>query len=138
MVECPAKLTTGADLILSLSVYIKPSAFRLPKVASDDRSKVMFNEGQETEAEQVLRERKRSLVSLFKRINLKPQGRNAKSSGKLSQQELELLSQVPKPTQVKLTSNDDDDDGEGDISEEQIDLIYKKCACRLWIGHVLC
>ena len=98
----------------------------------------MFNEGQETEAEQVLRERKRSLVSLFKRINLKPQGRNAKSSGKLSQQELELLSQVPKPTQVKLTSNDDDDVGEGDISEEQIDLIYKKCAYRLWIGHVLC
>ena len=128
VIECPVKLTTGADLILSLSVYIKPSAFRPPKVTLDDKSKVMFNEGQETEAEQVLRERKRSLINLFKRINLKPRGHGAKSGSKLSQKELELLSQVPKPTQVKSSGNDEDDDGEGDISEEQINLIYKKCA----------
>ena len=132
MVECPPKLATGADLILSLSIYIKPSAFRPPKVTPEDGSKVIFNEGHETEAEQILRERKKSLISLFKRIGLKPHKSSGKTGGKLSQQELELLTQVPKPTQTKTSSsNGEDDDGEGDISEEQINLIFKKYAYSL-------
>lgn len=130
MVECPAKLSTGADLILSLSVYMKPSAFRSPKLSSEDNAaKPMFNEGQETEAEQILRERKRSLINLFKRINLKPRRSNAiKNGGKLNQQDLEILTQRPGATAKQTASgNAEDDDGEGDITEEQINLIYKKC-----------
>ena len=126
IIECPAKLTTGADLILSLSIYIKPRAFQPPAISSEDKPKAMFNEGQETEAEQILRERKRSLISLFKRINLRPRKGSSKSDGKLTQTELELLSQVPKPTQAKASGNGEDDDGEGDISEEQINMIYRK------------
>ncbi len=130
MVECPQKLSTGADLILSLSVYMKPSAFKPPKLSSDDKAKVMFNEGHETEAEQILRERKRALVNLFKKIHLKPRKGNDKRPGsKLEQQDLELLTQRPgvtKPTQGGSAGNGDDDDGEGDITEEQIDLIFKK------------
>ncbi|KAI0756307.1 SNF2 family N-terminal domain-containing protein [Daedaleopsis nitida] len=132
VVECPAKLSTGADLILSLSVYMKPSAFRPPKLSSEDNAtKAMFNEGQETEAEQILRERKRSLINLFKRINLKPRKSNGvPNGGKLNQQDLELLTQRPGATAKQVASgssgNADDDDGEGDVTEEQINLIYKK------------
>ncbi|RDX51210.1 hypothetical protein OH76DRAFT_1347561 [Lentinus brumalis] len=130
MVECPQKLSTGADLILSLSVYMKPSAFKPPKLSSDDKAKVMFNEGHETEAEQILRERKRALVNLFKKIHLKPRKGNRPGS-KLEQRDLELLTQRPgvtKPTQGGSAGNGlgDDDDGEGEITEEQIDLIFKK------------
>ena len=89
----------------------------------------MFNEGQETEAEQILRERKRSLISLFKRINLKPRKGNDsvnRAGGKLNQQDLELLTQQ-RPGAVKPTqSGNAEDDEEGDITEEQINLIYKK------------
>ena len=97
---------------------------------SDDKDKVMFNEGQETEAEQILRERKRALINLFKHINLKPRKGNT-MNGKLNQDDLELLTQRPsasKQAQAGSSGNGEDDDGEGDISEEQINLIYKKYA----------
>ncbi|PIL31408.1 hypothetical protein GSI_06109 [Ganoderma sinense ZZ0214-1] len=129
VVECPAKLTTGADLIISLSIYMKPSAFCSPSSSSEDKGKVMFNEGQETEAEQILRERKRSLISLFKRINLKPRKGNdsvSRAGGKLNQQDLELLTQQ-RPGALKPTqSGNAEDEEEGDITEDQINLIYRK------------
>ncbi|EJF67216.1 hypothetical protein DICSQDRAFT_45634 [Dichomitus squalens LYAD-421 SS1] len=128
MVECPTKLTTGADLILSLSIYIKPSAFRPPSYPSEDKAKDMFDEGQETEAEQILRERKQSLTSLFKRINLKPRRGNHTVGGRsgLYQRELELLTQQQPMAVKKTSSGNDEDEDEGDITEEQINLIYKK------------
>ncbi|KAH9910501.1 SNF2 family N-terminal domain-containing protein, partial [Epithele typhae] len=133
MVDCPAKLTTGANLILSLSVFIKASAFRTPSISSNekekDRSKIMFNEGRETEEELILRERKRSLGSLFKRINLKPvkkAGVSSKAGGKLTQQDLQVLTQGPRPPATKSSGNGDDDDGEGDMTEDQINMIYQK------------
>ncbi|TBU52304.1 SNF2 family N-terminal domain-containing protein [Dichomitus squalens] len=128
MVECPTKLTTGADLILSLSIYIKPSAFRPPSYSSEDKAKDMFNEGQETEAEQILRERKQSLTSLFKRINLKPRRGNHTVGGRsgLDQRDLELLTQQQPMAVKKTSSGNDEDEDEGDITEEQINLIYKK------------
>ncbi|KAI0828919.1 SNF2 family N-terminal domain-containing protein [Trametes gibbosa] len=128
MVECADKLVTGADLIVSLSVYMKASAFRLPSVSSDDKGRVMFNEGQETEAEQILRERKTSLVSLFKRINLKPRKGNSLKK-RLDKADLELLTQVPnasKPRLLTQPGNGEDEDEESDITDEQLNMIYKK------------
>ncbi|KAI0360987.1 hypothetical protein OH77DRAFT_1492142 [Trametes cingulata] len=129
MVECPDRLTTGADLIVSLSVYIKASAFKSPTLSSDEKPKVMFNEGQETEAEQILRERKSSLISLFKRINLKPRKGNDAFKKKLEQADLEMLTQrpaAPKPRLATQAGAGDEDDGEADITEEELNLIYKK------------
>lgn len=130
MVDCPEKMTTGVDLIVSVSIYIKASAFQPPSsVSSDDKAKVMFNEGQETEAEQILRERKTSLVSLFKRINLKPRKSNDFSHKKqLDKSDLELLTQRPgaKPKPATQAGGGEDEDEEGDITEEQLDMIYKK------------
>ncbi|OSD03366.1 hypothetical protein PYCCODRAFT_1366011 [Trametes coccinea BRFM310] len=129
MVDCPDKLVTGADLIISLSVYIKASAFKAPSFLTDDKAKVMFDEGQETEEEQVLRERKRSLISLFKRINLKPRKSSDFSEKKrLDKDDLALLSQRPgtsKSLPAGSLGNAEEDE-EGDITEEQLNLIYKK------------
>ncbi|KAI0334349.1 hypothetical protein GY45DRAFT_1318351 [Cubamyces sp. BRFM 1775] len=130
MVECPGKLTTGADLIVSLSVYIKASAFRPPSLSSEDKAKPMFNEGQETEEEQVLRERKSSLINLFKRINLKPRkGGDFGNKKRLDKDDLELLTQRPstsKPRPPGQQSEIEDDDNEGDITEDELNMIYKK------------
>ena len=89
------------------------------------RRKVMGKGGWE-----ILRERKRALINLFKHINLKPRKGNT-MNGKLHQDDLELFTQRPsasKQTQAGSSGNGEDDDGEGDISEEQINLIYKKYA----------
>ncbi|CDO73050.1 hypothetical protein BN946_scf185007.g104 [Trametes cinnabarina] len=130
VVDCPERLVTGADLIVSLSVYIKLSAFKPPSLSSDEKAKVMFNEGQETEEEKMLRERKTSLVNLFKRINLKPRkGSDFSEKKRLDKSDLEMLTQRPGPLKSRFAgqpSNLDDDDEEGDITEEQLDLIYKK------------
>lgn len=130
MVECPGKLTTGADLIVSLSVYIKASAFRPASLSSEDKAKPMFNEGQETEEEQVLRERKSSLVSLFKRINLKPhKGGDFGNKKRLDKNDLELLTQRPGTSKLRPPGQQneiEDDDNEGDITEEELNTIYKK------------
>ncbi|KAI0363760.1 hypothetical protein BV20DRAFT_957615 [Pilatotrama ljubarskyi] len=130
MVECPEKLTTGADLIVSLSVYIKASAFKSPSLVSEEKPKVMFNEGQETEVEQILRERKSSLISLFKRINLRPRkGSDLYKKKKLDQGDLELLTQrpgAPKPRPATQAGAGDEEEEEADITEEELNLIYKK------------
>lgn len=108
---------------------MKPNAFRPPSYSSEDKAKVMFNEGQETEEEQILRERKRSLINLFKRVNLKPRKDNeliGGPGGKLDQQDLELLTQQQPGAMKKTSSGNGEDENEGDITEEQINLIYRK------------
>ncbi|KAI8990572.1 SNF2 family N-terminal domain-containing protein [Trametes punicea] len=130
MVECPDKLTTGTDLIISLSVYVKASAFRAPSLSSDERAKVIFNEGQETEEEQLLRARKAALISLFKRINLKPRkGSDLSNKKQLDKDDLEMLTQRPRGSRARpsgSSSNPEDDEGEGDITEEELNMIYKR------------
>ncbi|KAG1896321.1 SNF2 family N-terminal domain-containing protein [Suillus fuscotomentosus] len=71
-VDCPATLHSGADLIVSLSVYIRASAFKPPSTSAEGAPKAMFNQGQDTQDEQTLRERKSALLSLFDAVNLRP------------------------------------------------------------------
>ena len=44
IVDCPSTLHSGADLIVSLSLYIKATAFRLPSTSANEEQKerVMF------------------------------------------------------------------------------------------------
>ena len=54
MTDCPERLTTGVGLIIALQFYILPSAFTIPSTSAkpdDDRPKVVFDEGQETQEE---------------------------------------------------------------------------------------
>lgn len=48
MTDCPDKLTTGVSLIVTLRVYMLPSAFRPQQATEDQAPSIMFNEGAET------------------------------------------------------------------------------------------
>ncbi|TCD62159.1 DNA helicase rad5 [Steccherinum ochraceum] len=134
IIDCPETLHSGADLIVSLSVYIKASAFQPLSPTAEDKGKTMFNEGQETESEQTLRERKGALSHLFKILNLRP--RAAGLAGRqLDHDDLRNLTQRPKQGQAKKTTKTEIvGDGEEvevemdaeDLNENELDLIYKK------------
>lgn len=141
LVDCPATLYSGADLIVSLSVYIKASAFRLPGTSANEEQKerVMFDEGQESGEEQVLRERKQALLKMFKVLDLKPlrgSDFSRKPHGKLDQKDLEMLSQrhvghgANKPkrkTEIVGDGEEVEVEEEGEeLSDNELDLIYKR------------
>lgn len=138
MVDCPDSLHSGADLIVSLSVYIKPAAFQSLNSDQDDLPRSMFNEGSETLAEQILRERKGSLVHLFKVLNLRPKRGSTLSkrrNGDLDKNDLTKLTKHPsKSNSGKVTKTEIVGDGEEieveadgeELTENELDLIYKK------------
>ncbi|OBZ79900.1 DNA repair protein RAD5 [Grifola frondosa] len=138
MIDCPATLHSGADLVVSLSIYLKASAFKPPNAssASDEKNRLMFNEGQETADEQMLRERKSALQSLFRAIALKPRKGTDfahKPKGKLDQKDLEMLTQQPKAAKPKTVmktevvgDGEEIEEQEEEVSEEELNLIYKR------------
>ncbi|KAI0931359.1 hypothetical protein AcW1_001224 [Taiwanofungus camphoratus] len=137
MIDCPATLHSGADLIVSLSVYIKASAFKPSGTSSDEKVRVMFNEGQETASEQLLRERKASLLSLFDIVGLKPRKGNGfarKPHGDLDQKDLELLTQRAatrgkKPIKTEIVGDGEEVEVESEgeeLSDNELNLIYKR------------
>lgn len=139
MIDCPATLHSGADLIVSLSVYIKASAFKPSGTSSDEKVRVMFNEGQETASEQLLRERKASLLSLFDIVGLKPRKGNGfarKPHGDLDQKDLELLTQRAatrgkKPIKTEIVGDGEEVEVESEgeeLSDNELNLIYKRCS----------
>lgn len=141
VVDCPATLHAGADLIVSLSVYIKATAFRLPSTSADEEQKerIMFDEGHETGEEQVLRERKQALLKMFKVLDLRPrQGSDfsRKPHGRLDQKDLEMLSQrhvgneaAERKGKTEIVGDGEeveiDEEGE-ELSDNELDLIYKR------------
>ncbi|KAI0049269.1 hypothetical protein FA95DRAFT_1489629 [Auriscalpium vulgare] len=142
MIECPAVLHSGADLIVSLSVYIKALAFKSFNDTSIAPPSAMFNEGHETSEEQVLRERKASLLHLFGILNLKPVNGSDMSKirrqaeGELDSDDLTKLTQRPKDNakpekRVKTEIVGDGEEVEveaedEDLSENELNLIYKR------------
>ena len=137
VIECPDMLRSGVNIIVSLRVYIKDSAFHSLERPEDDRPKAMFNEGQETEAEQKLRERKGALLKLFDVLNIKPR-RGATSSkhrkGELDTNDLAMLTQTgankkgKNPTKTEIVGDGEEIEVEAgeDLSENELNLIYKK------------
>ncbi|KAF9011125.1 SNF2 family N-terminal domain-containing protein [Cyathus striatus] len=105
LTDCPPKLTTGCSLIVTLRIYILASAFKPIKTSGLENPTTMnFNEGIETEEESVLRERKSSILKLFKAVGLKPEAvKEVVGDG----EEIEV------------------DDAEA-LSTNDIDMIYKK------------
>lgn len=137
MVDCPPVLYTGADMIVSLSVYISASAFK-PVNPSDasTQPKVMFEQGKETEEEQSLRARKAALLALFDAVNLRPRaGAQALSSNEQIPDDDERQSgkSMQKPSGTKKTKTEIIGDGEEieveegeELSDNQLDLIYRR------------
>ena len=77
VIDCPKPLRTGNNVVLGLRAYMTPAAFEtsLAKSSNDeggDSKPFMWVEGTETVDELRLRERKESLMQLFRAVNLKP------------------------------------------------------------------
>ena len=80
VVDCPASLTVGCDIILQVKAYIKFDAFFLSLFSSKSGSGSGFEEQNdglrpetaESDLEKTLRERKISLLRMFRVCDLKP------------------------------------------------------------------
>lgn len=151
MVDCPAILHSGADLIVSLSIFLRAPAFKSPSTSATPHSlpgdnrkaSMMFNEGQETYEEQILRERKSSLLKLFDVVGLKPKtGVDVLQRGGRSESEVDgnasnTVTQASKPkrisTKVEIVGDGEEvevEEGE-DLSENELNMIYKKYALEI-------
>ena len=142
VVDCPETLQTGLDIVVSLSVYLLPKAFKSPKISPDDSSRNMFDEGAETLDEQELRERKNSLLHLFDSIGLRPL-KGSGLFGKKSEADLkpdDVLQLAERPDDPKTIDVRKEVVGDGeeievetdgeDLSENQLNMIYKR-SCNL-------
>lgn len=135
MVDCPPVLYSGADMIVSLSIYISASAFKpVSSSGASTQQKVMFERGKETEEEQFLRERKTALLALFDAINLRPHtGARGLSSDQIPGGEQQSGKSVQKPSRTKKMRTEIIGDGEEieveegeELSDNQLDLIYRR------------
>ncbi|KAI0073947.1 hypothetical protein K474DRAFT_1648766 [Panus rudis PR-1116 ss-1] len=137
VIDCPDTLRSGAEIIVSLNVYIKSSAFKPISRHDDDQPKTMFSEDRETETEQTLRERKGALLRLFDALNIKPRKGTSSAKrrkGELDADDLALLAQRPKNKGKQTIKKEIVGDGEeieveadgDDLSENELNLIYKK------------
>jgi DNA repair protein RAD5 len=134
---------TGDNFKISLKAYLKASAFRplpmtlklpthkaLEKHLNATKKTSLFFEGAETAEEQALRERKASLVTLFKEVGLKPRrsgfsdfakrgGKNkAKKSSHADLTEGDLKSSKEGPSAGKKRAKNTETIGEGEEAEE--------------------
>ncbi|RXW22669.1 hypothetical protein EST38_g3186 [Candolleomyces aberdarensis] len=133
MTDCPERLTTGIGLIVTLQFFILPSAFTLPSTSvtvEDPPAKIMFNEGQETQEEVNLRERKSAIVRMFDVLGLRPQA-GAKSKSKhdesITHEALKKMAARPAKKVKEIVGDGEEievEDG-GDLSTNDIDSIYK-------------
>ncbi|KAF9074978.1 SNF2 family N-terminal domain-containing protein [Rhodocollybia butyracea] len=137
MTDCPSKLTVGANLIVSIDVYLLASAFKPMDLTGDEDRPVMFSEGLETLGEKSLRERKSAVLKLFNVIGLRPQaGANVdrETSPREIQEEALAALQGTQVNQQKVKKHieivgDGEEieveDGEN-LSKSDLDIIYKR------------
>uniref|UniRef100_V5EWM6 DNA repair protein rad5 n=2 Tax=Kalmanozyma brasiliensis (strain GHG001) TaxID=1365824 RepID=V5EWM6_KALBG len=75
VVDCPSSLTVGCDIILQVKAYIKFDAFFLTLLGNrelDEQNDGLRPETAESDLEKTLRERKISLLRIFRVCDLKP------------------------------------------------------------------
>lgn len=130
MTDCPEKLTTGASLIVTVDVYMLPTAFQS---VAPSKEKLMFNEGAETQEEINLRDRKTGLLKLFDVIGLKP---HAGVNVKLNKADEKLTNGAPKKGKLKTEIVGDGEEIEveegEDLSKGDLDMIYQRY-CLLYL-----
>ncbi|KIK70544.1 hypothetical protein GYMLUDRAFT_148103 [Collybiopsis luxurians FD-317 M1] len=135
LTDCPSKLTVGASLIVSIDVYLLPSAFTpVRPTGGDDRPRVMFGEGLETEEEKALRERKSAVLKLFDVIGLKPHAGCTIDQENLENEHQEEVLEKTRASQqnpkkhVEIVGDGEEievEDGE-DLSKSDLDVIYRR------------
>lgn len=141
MVDCPEKLHSGADLLVSLSFYMLPSAFKRYSPNQDEpgQDKSWFNEGTETVEEETLRNRKESLQQLFEKLGLAPR---KTASGTYDKENIppEGSQQLREPNgnqhkkglsnrnELQLKEEGDSEDDAETLNQDDLDIIYKRYA----------
>jgi len=107
--------------------------------SAKQKTSMMFNEGLETLDEQVLRERKSSLLKLFDTIGLKPRAgagfakQRYRSDKELHEEAVKNTTQAKKPSKIEIVGDGEEvevEEGE-DLSENELNMIYKK-----WVRFV--
>ncbi|KAK7058564.1 DNA helicase rad5 [Paramarasmius palmivorus] len=130
--DCPDKLSTGCELIISVDVFLLPAAFvHLDVKGSDQAPTMLWGEGLETSEESALRERKSAVLKMFEVIGLRPQA-GANLSGRKTEEELQQeakkFAKTNTTTRVETVGDGEeievDDDEE--LSRNDIDMIYKR------------
>lgn len=143
MVDCPEKLHSGADLLVSLSFYMLPSAFKryTPNPEHAETNKLMFSEGTETVEEEKLRNRKESLQQLFEKLGLTPRitaspsydKENVPPKGSQQPKEANNGDRQKKALADRNESSPKEEDAEDEaetLNEDDLDVIYKRCTNR--------
>ncbi|EGN93185.1 hypothetical protein SERLA73DRAFT_172337 [Serpula lacrymans var. lacrymans S7.3] len=140
MVDCPDVLHSGVDLIVSLSIYIRASAFTSPSTSKAQHSKNPFKQDQESLSEQTLRERKSALLSLFDKISLRPRSGaqykgDIRSDEDIDQEAIKSMTQPPPSSATKNNSVKREVVGDGEVieveegeelSDNELDMIYRR------------
>lgn len=92
VVDCPPSLTVGCDLLLDIRAYILRSAFQstdIPSAITKSDEVSWGSETAESDEEKGLRERKSSLVRLFRACTLRPSVSNSVLSRRGSTEDTE-------------------------------------------------
>ena len=146
VIDAPSTLRMGNTILVSLRVYITPTAFTKPALTNSvgDAQRI-FNEGAESTDEVVLREKKTSLLRLFSILSLRPrQGApnpdvdriqslaqaTKEDSGVSKKLKGKGVSKVVKTELIGEGEDAEEVEVEGDdeelLSTNQLDIIYQK------------
>lgn len=132
VVDCPESLHTGAEMLIQLRVYLLADAFKPQKTinSEEENHHPKFKEGQESYDEQQLRQRKSSLLQLFKAVDLKPHMKNTllkQSSAQVLEKVAKDGQQLSKEKEKAANQSEGEEDSTDDVLDDtQVDMIYKK------------
>ncbi|KAJ7201358.1 DNA repair protein RAD5 [Mycena pura] len=132
MLDCPEKLSTGSNLIISADVFILPAAFKPSNSVSDEKPIALLSEGAETMDEQTLRERKASILKLFDILNLRPEAgvnfAERKSDQQIHDEAMKNMAQRKgkKVTEIVGDGEEIEVDDDEELTENDLDMIYRK------------
>ncbi|EEB87201.1 hypothetical protein MPER_15548, partial [Moniliophthora perniciosa FA553] len=129
--DCPDRLSTGCELIVSVDVFLLPPAFvHIETTGSDKTPNMLWGEGLETSEESALRERKSAVLKMFEVLGLRPQ-EGANLSGRKTEAELQqeakkyAKASVTKKTETVGDGEEIEVDDDEELSRNDIDMIYK-------------
>jgi DNA repair protein RAD5 len=154
VIDVPSILRMGNTILVSLRVYITPTAFTKPTFTNSiGGTQTMFNEGAESVDEVILREKKASLLRLFSVLSLRPRqgapnpdidqihslAHGAKEQSGISKKiQSKGVSKVVKTELIGEGEDAEEVEVEGDdeevLSTNQLDVIYQKLVVRLLRG----
>src|SRR5579859_2745825 len=133
----PDRIRTGDNILIQLRCYLLPQCFRPMTASKEDRPGVW--EVSETEAERNLKLRRVGLLQLFNAIGLEPSKTNDPNRATAgARDQLLVAAQLPEPNAKEKDkspsmsrssssqSTPDEDDGEKEVAEDTLNLLYKK------------